>query len=90
MNVADLAAARVTVLDWVEITIFDVTRVIGVVTNQVFQKSALPDAAFATRLLRIAERRSRRGSDFANRVFISRHRVEKSASSDGKVQIACR
>ena len=50
MNVASLRAARVTVLDWVEITIFDVTRIIGVVTNQVFPKSALPDAPFATRL----------------------------------------
>src|SRR5579862_5677642 len=33
-----LRAARVTVFDWVEITIFDVTRIIGVVTNQVFPK----------------------------------------------------
>jgi hypothetical protein len=45
-----LRAARVTVLDWVEITIFDVTRIIGVVTNQVFPKPALQDATFATRL----------------------------------------
>jgi hypothetical protein len=37
-----------------------------------------------------ADRRSRSGNAFANRVLINRQRVEKSATSGGNVQTACR
>jgi hypothetical protein len=42
------------------------------------------------RATRTALRRSRFGSDRANRLLISRQRVEKSQSPGGRLQIACR
>lgn len=37
-------------LDRIEVAVFDVPRVIGVVTNQMFPEAPLPDAAFIARL----------------------------------------
>jgi hypothetical protein len=38
------------VLDWIDVAIFDVARVVVFVADQVFPKAALPDAAFSAAL----------------------------------------
>ena len=76
-------------LERIDVAVFDVTRIIRLVTDQMLPESALPDAAFvasnpngtAPFLL---------GSARANRLLISRQRVEKSQSPGGSCQIVCR
>ena len=77
------------VLERVDITIFDVARIIGLVPDQMLPETALPDSAFVAREANGAGR-SCFGSALANRVLISRQRVEKSQSSGGSFQIAGR
>ena len=43
------------VLERIDVAIFDVTRVVGFVTDQVLPEAALPDAAIATRQANGAE-----------------------------------
>jgi hypothetical protein len=77
------------VLERVDITIFDVARIISLVAVRCSQKRRrqMPRSLSARRT---ALRRSCSGSAFVNRLLISRQRVEKSQSPGGSFQIACR
>jgi hypothetical protein len=77
------------VLERIDITIFDVARVVGLIADQMLPEPPLPDAAFVACDTNGAEVLPF-GSARANRVLISRQRVEKSRSSGGSCQTACR
>jgi hypothetical protein len=80
--------AHERVLDRIDVTVLDVTRVICVVSNQVLPKTPLPNSALAAGTPYSAQLLPL-GIAFAKRDLINRQRVEKSASSTGKVNIAC-
>ena len=85
--IADAGDKRV--LDRVDVAILDVAGVVGVVSDQVLPKTALPAAALASHLPHAAQLLVL-GIERANRDLINRQRIEKSASPGGSVHTACR
>jgi len=76
-------------LERIDVAVFDVTRIIRLVADQVLPEPALP-VPRSLRATRTALSRSCFGSARANRLLISRQRVEKSQSPGGSCQIVCR
>ena len=73
----------------IDVAIFDMASIIGFITDQVLPEAPLPDAAFAARDANVAEPLLFWKCP-CKPALISRHRVEKSRSPGGKVQIASR
>src|SRR5262249_55562756 len=72
-----------SVLHGIDVAIFNVTAVVLVIPEK--RRCHIPRSPRARRTLL---NRSVFGIDFENTILISRHRIEKSASPSGKVQIA--
>ncbi len=86
----DTRAAHNPVFDRIKMNVIDMAREILLVANGVFPKAPLPDAARSPLLRRLVDTRSVAGNDREKADLISRHRVEKSASSSGKRHIVCK
>ena len=76
-----------SVLHGIDIAIFNMTAIVLVISDQMLQKRRCQTPR-SPRARRTLLNRSVFGIDFENTILISRHRIEKSASPSGKVQIA--
>ncbi len=77
------------VLYGIDITIFDMSFVVGVIADEVLPIAPLPEPR-SPRAVRTVDLHSSLANDLEKCVLISRQRVAKSASSGGKVQTAWR